>query len=536
MESLLQQLQKMNQFISAPCGGNGKCGKCAVRFKKGATEITARDREVFTEEQLKLGWRLACLSYPKEEYEIEIPDAEEKIFAQMDRTFSEQTKDGTSPKQLDGPGTFQRKSDYGIAIDIGTTTLAAVLVDLNTGKTVSAATGINHQRIYGSDVLSRIRASVDGRRFEMQRCIRQDLRKLIGELWTENIKKIVIAGNTTMCHLLRGFPCDRLGVAPFVPVDIGMMKGSAGELLGLKEFTAEVTILPGISAFIGADIASGAALLGMEATESYKLLLDIGTNGEMVLGKKDHLFAASTSAGPAFEGGNISCGMASIPGAISHVVIDEMEKAHVDVIGTQDLEKDDVSGEKAACGDHHSISGDGIYGSGMSGHEISGAGISESGICGSGMIDLYAEFLRHGIVDEYGTYIDEYFENGYFLTDTVKFTQGDIRELQMAKAAIRAGIEILLQKAGINASQVESCYLAGGFGSQMDVRNAVRIGLIPPELNEKTIAAGNTSLEGAKQYLLGRLTDAQLEKLIEDTKEVNLANEKEFEELYLQHM
>lgn len=508
MESLLQQLQKMNQFISAPCGGNGKCGKCAVRFKKGATEITARDREVFTEEQLKLGWRLACLSYPKEEYEIEIPDAEEKIFAQMDRTFSEQTKDGTSPKQLDGPGTFQRKSDYGIAIDIGTTTLAAVLVDLNTGKTVSAATGINHQRIYGSDVLSRIRASVDGRRFEMQRCIRQDLRKLIGELWTENIKKIVIAGNTTMCHLLRGFPCDRLGVAPFVPVDIGMMKGSAGELLGLKEFTAEVTILPGISAFIGADIASGAALLGMEATESYKLLLDIGTNGEMVLGKKDHLFAASTSAGPAFEGGNISCGMASIPGAISHVVIDEKKKAHVDVI----------------CG------------LGMSGHEISGAGISGSGICGSGMIDLYAEFLRHGIVDEYGTYIDEYFENGYFLTDTVKFTQGDIRELQMAKAAIRAGIEILLQKAGINASQVENCYLAGGFGSQMDVRNAVKIGLIPPELNDKTVAAGNTALEGAKQYLLGRLTDPQLKKLIEDTKEVNLANEKEFEELYLQHM
>ena len=498
----------MNQFISAPCGGNGKCGKCAVRFKKGATEITARDREVFTEEQLKLGWRLACLSYPKEEYEIEIPDAEEKIFAQMDRTFSEQTKDGTSPKQLDGPGTFQRKSDYGIAIDIGTTTLAAVLVDLNTGKTVSAATGINHQRIYGSDVLSRIRASVDGRRFEMQRCIRQDLRKLIGELWTENIKKIVIAGNTTMCHLLRGFPCDRLGVAPFVPVDIGMMKGSAGELLGLKEFTAEVTILPGISAFIGADIASGAALLGMEATESYKLLLDIGTNGEMVLGKKDHLFAASTSAGPAFEGGNISCGMASIPGAISHVVIDEKKKAHVDVI----------------CG------------LGMSGHEISGAGISGSGICGSGMIDLYAEFLRHGIVDEYGTYIDEYFENGYFLTDTVKFTQGDIRELQMAKAAIRAGIEILLQKAGINASQVENCYLAGGFGSQMDVRNAVKIGLIPPELNDKTVAAGNTALEGAKQYLLGRLTDPQLKKLIEDTKEVNLANEKEFEELYLQHM
>lgn len=516
MESLLQQLQKMDRFISAPCGGNGKCGKCAVRFKKGATEITAKDREVFTEEQLESGWRLACLSYPEDGYEIELPGAEEQIFTQMDRTFSEQTKDGISSKQSDDPGDFQRKSDYGIAIDIGTTTLAAVLVDLNTGKTVSAATGINHQRIYGSDVLSRIRASVDGRRFEMQRCIRQDLRKLIGELWTENIKKIVIAGNTTMCHLLRGFPCDRLGVAPFVPVDIGMMKGSAVELLGLKEFTAEVTILPGISAFVGADIASGAALLGMEASESYKLLLDIGTNGEMVLGKKEHLFAASTSAGPAFEGGNISCGMASIPGAISHVVIDEKKKAHVDVIGARDFGEDDPSGGNAVRQNRQSISGDGI--------------------CGSGMIDLYAEFMSHGMVDEYGTYVDEYFENGYFLTDTVKFTQSDIRELQMAKAAIRAGIEILLQKAGINASQVESCYLAGGFGSQMDVRNAVRIGLIPPELNEKTIAAGNTSLEGAKQYLLGRLTDAQLEKLIEDTKEVNLANEKEFEELYLRYM
>ena len=519
MESLLKQLQKMDQFISAPCGGNGKCGKCAVRFKKGATEITAKDREVFTEEQLKLGWRLACLSYPEDGYEVDLPGAEEQIFAQMDRTFSEQTKDGISLKQPDDPGDFQRKSDYGIAIDIGTTTLAAILVDLSTGKTVSAASGINHQRIYGADVLSRIRVSVDGRRFEMQRCIRQDLRKLFLEFGidtAQNVKSIVIAGNTTMCHLLRGFPCDRLGVAPFVPVDIGIMKGSVGELLGLKEFRAEVTILPGISAFVGADIASGAALLGMEESESYQLLLDIGTNGEMVLGKKEHLFAASTSAGPAFEGGNISCGMASIPGAISHVVIDEKKKAHVDVIGARDFGEDDPSGGNAASQNRQSISGDGI--------------------CGSGMIDLYAEFMRHGMVDEYGTYVDEYFENGYFLTDTVKFTQSDIRELQMAKAAIRAGIEILLQKAGINASQVESCYLAGGFGSQMDVRNAVKIGLIPPELNDKTIAAGNTALEGAKQYLLGRLTDAQLKKLIEDTKEVNLANEKDFEELYLRYM
>ena len=353
----------------------------------------------------------------------------------------------------------------------------------------------------------------------MQRCIRQDLRKLFLEFGidtAQNVKSIVIAGNTTMCHLLRGFPCDRLGVAPFVPVDIGIMKGSAGELLGLKEFRAEVTILPGISTFVGADIASGAALLGMEESESYQLLLDIGTNGEMVLGKKEHLFAASTSAGPAFEGGNISCGMASIPGAISHVVIDEKKKAHVDVIGARDFGEDDPSGGNAVRQNRQSISGDGI--------------------CGSGMIDLYAEFMRHGIVDEYGTYVDEYFENGYFLTDTVKFTQSDIRELQMAKAAIRAGIEILLQKAGINASKVESCYLAGGFGSQMDVRNAVKIGLIPPELSDKTIAAGNTALEGAKQYLLGRLTDAQLKKLVEDTKEVNLANEKEFEELYLLYM
>lgn len=532
MRSLLQQLQDEKRFVSAPCGGYGKCGKCAVRFVYGATEATVRDREIFTKEQLEDGWRLACLSYPEGDYEVELSDAEDQIVAEL----SYQKEDsGQNPaagmtaeeKRLDGQTVSSGEDEehaYGIAVDIGTTTIAGLLVDLKTGKILQAASQINHQRTYGADVLSRIQASVDGKRWEMQRCIRQDLKKLIAELtrqvqdqMQEKIKHIVIAGNTTMCHLLRGFSCEKLGVAPFIPVDIGIMKGCAKELLGFREMEAKVTILPGFSAFVGADITAGAALLGMGTTRAYTLLLDIGTNGEMVLGNKDGLYAASTSAGPAFEGGNIACGMASVSGAISHVTLDERKQAEFKVIGARPIAEERERVKENEC-------------------SYKQPSEKVLGICGSGMVDLYAELKRHAIIDAYGTYTDAYFDQGYVLTDRVKFTQKDIRELQMAKAAIRAGIEILMAKAAIRPEEIERCYLAGGFGSQIDIANAAEIGLIPQELTGKTVAAGNTALEGARQYLLGNITDGQLEALKAATKEVNLANEEAFDDFYIQYM
>ena len=415
-KNLLEMLQEKNEYISAPCNGNGICGKCIVRYKSGATEPTKQDREFLSEKQLEQGYRLACQSYPTEEYKVEIPELEEtiEVLSQWENQRTEEILKNTA----EGTAEKTENALYGICIDIGTTTLAALLVNLETEADCQTAVSVNHQRAYGSDVLSRISASNSGKKWEIQRCIRQDLQKLIRELLQkekiteQQIKRIVIAGNTTMCHLLRGFSCETLGVAPFLPVDLSWMEGSAADFLGMKELDTKVVILPVISAFVGADIMAGIAKMNMHRSEGYHLLLDIGTNGEMVLGNCRHMYVTSTSAGPAFEGGNISCGMASIPGVISHVFMEETGKAGFQVIG----ETDGENKKQQAIG-----------------------------ICGTGMIDLVYELREHQMIDEHGTYSDLYFDTGYELAEKVKFTQNDIRELQMAKAAIRAGVDILVK-------------------------------------------------------------------------------------------
>ena len=506
-KNLLEMLQEKNEYISAPCNGNGICGKCIVRYKSGATEPTKQDREFLSEKQLEQGYRLACQSYPTEEYKVEIPELEEtiEVLSQWENQRTEEILKNTA----EGTAEKTENAIYGICIDIGTTTLAALLVNLETEADCQTAVSVNHQRAYGSDVLSRISASNGGKKWEIQRCIRQDLQKLIRELLQkekiteQQIQRIVIAGNTTMCHLLRGFSCETLGVAPFLPVDLSWMEGSAADFLGMKELDTKVVILPGISAFVGADIMAGIAKMNMHRSEGYHLLLDIGTNGEMVLGNCRHMYVTSTSAGPAFEGGNISCGMASIPGVISHVFMEETGKAGFQVIG----ETDGENKKQQAIG-----------------------------ICGTGMIDLVYELREHQMIDEHGTYSDLYFDTGYKLAEKVKFTQNDIRELQMAKAAIRAGVDILVKKAGITFDEVDNCYLAGGFGTKIDIKKAAGIGLIPKELEMKTIPAGNTVLAGTKEVLLGRISKEELEKIQTMAEVINLAEENDFEELYLSYM
>lgn len=528
-KNLLEMLQEKNEYISAPCNGNGICGKCIVRYKRGATEPTRRDREVFSEKQLEDGYRLACQSHPVGAYEVELPESEETIevlseWEKQQKTDTEElteaytqtpaeakTSGGIQDKET-AEGTAEKTENaiYGICIDIGTTTLAALLVNLETEADCQTAVSVNHQRTYGSDVLSRISASNSGKKWEIQRCIRQDLQKLIRELLQkekiteQQIQRIVIAGNTTMCHLLRGFSCETLGVAPFLPVDLSWMEGSAADFLGMKELDTKVVILPGISAFVGADIMAGIAKMNMHRSEGYHLLLDIGTNGEMVLGNCRHMYVTSTSAGPAFEGGNISCGMASIPGVISHVFMEETGKAGFQMIGEADGENKKKQ--------------------------------QAIGICGTGMIDLVYELRKHQMIDEHGTYSDLYFDTGYELAGKVKFTQNDIREIQMAKAAIRAGVDILVKKAGIAFDEVDDCYLAGGFGTKIDITKAAGIGLIPKELEMKTIPVGNTVLAGTKEVLLGRISKDELEKIQTMADVINLAEENDFEELYLSYM
>ena len=303
-----------------------------------------------------------------------------------------------------------------------------------------------------------------------------------------------------MGHLLMGYDCDTLGVYPFTPVNIGFIKGTFEEILGSKGCNAEVVLLPGISTYVGGDIVSGMYAWEFDKSEEVCLLVDLGTNGEMALGNKDRILVTSTAAGPAFEGGNITWGMGSVAGAICSVKI-EGEKTAVKTI----WDKEPV------------------------------------GICGTGVVETVAELVKEEIVDEMGLMDEEYFENGFPLAKTadgedIVFTQKDVREIQLAKAAVRAGVETLLLRYGVEKEQVSKVYLAGGFGYKLDKEKAVAIGMLPEELKEKIEAVGNSSLAGAVKYLKDEKSEETLRHLVEISEEIGLSSDKDFNEFYMDAM
>lgn len=523
-KTLLELLRENGIYVDAPCNGRGNCGKCLVQYRSGAPEPAGQEKKKLTEEKLREGWRLACTSVPTEDCGVFVPGREEDMAVETGFSCGGE-KQGAVPF---GQG-------YGAVLDIGTTTLAAVLIKISTGETCGNAVSVNHQRAYGADVISRIRAANEGKGAILQSCIREDILALLEKLTAqaqiagEQITFLVIAGNTTMCHLLLGYSCEGLGKAPFTPVNISLQKKSWEEVFGNRKYPAKVTVLPGISAFVGADIVAGiysTDLCGRKqknggkqrnsgeilqrsseeqknggepenSGESCALLLDIGTNGEMALFAGGRLFVTSVAAGPAFEGGNISCGMAGVPGAISRAALFGRDRMVVKTVGNAKPE----------------------------------------GVCGSGIIDVVYELVKHRLVDENGTLRPEFFEKGYpVVKDSIYFTQEDIRQVQMAKAAIHAGIELLLQTAGVQISQVERVFLAGGFGTAIDTDKAAGIGLLPMELRRKVTAVGNSALAGAKCCLVEPEAGDEMAELAKTAQEINLALQPEFEETYLKRM
>lgn len=497
---LMEVLKENGIRLNAMCGGAGRCGKCAVRLLEGKIEISGDDRNVLSEEELQQGKRLACRAVLSENCRIEpVHEAEEEMLSlSLEKTFEGLYGD----------------SDLGIAVDIGTTTLALTLIDMEDGGIIDTYTAINPQRAFGADVITRIEAAVRGKAEELRKLISEALLKGIEELLAgsgikeENLKKICIAGNTTMLHLLMGYPAGGLGVYPFTPVSIGLEKRTLGEVLekaeGLPDELKDTAavILPGNSAFVGADIVSGLYSCGFYENEKVCALIDLGTNGEMALGNRDKLMVTSTAAGPAFEGGNIKWGVGSIRGAISSVKIDE-SGAEITTIGGSD--------------------------------EV-------TGICGTGVIETTAELLKNELLDETGVLDDEYFDEGYPLAKTAKgetitFTQKDIREIQLAKSAIRAGFETMLLNYGAKYEDIDRLYIAGGFGYYLDVSKAAAIGMIPEELLDRCEAAGNTSLSGAVKFLTaGAAAEKIVSSLAEDSEEISLSADKNFNELYMEYM
>lgn len=514
--SLLSGLQQAGREILAPCGGSGRCGKCKVQVVEGELSITTQDRAVFSKEELDSGWRLACGAIPTDDLTIRLGwKSEQNMEVQSEFTgnmdfariaITDNATDNIRSNMQDGKSQSHFKDCYGIAIDIGTTTIAAQLVNLSSGQILGTQTALNNQRAYGADVISRILAATRGKDRAMTASIRQDLSNLMEQLCMDNfvkmeqITKVVIAGNTTMIHLLMEYPCDGLGRVPFTPYEIGTIHVLSQDLFSDDRLKAEVWICPGISAFVGADITSGMCALMMGKSEEICLLVDLGTNGEMALGNKDKLLVTSTAAGPAFEGGNITYGIGSIPGAICNA---ELENDKLVIKTIQD--------EKP------------------------------TGICGTGVIEIVAALVKRRVIDETGLLDDMWFEDGYPVAigcngEHIVLTQEDIREIQLAKAAVRGGIETLLYRYGITAEQVDRVYIAGGFGYALDYEKAAQIGMFPTEFSGKVQAVGNSSLGGAVKILLDADAINEAEKIADLAEKVDLASDAIFQNAYIDAM
>ena len=506
-DSLLKTLQEHDIFAPAVCGGRGTCGKCSVRFIYGAVEPSEEDRKFFSKEKLEEGYRLACKAYPVRSCTVVIDERESSgFFVLTDEGTADQVcgalQDDSEGKKEDAQMQGDpAEASCGIAVDIGTTTIAMQLLELPEGRPAAVFTDINRQRAYGADVISRIEASNAGQKEELRKSICEQITAGFRRLTAgkeRKVSRMVIGGNTTMIHLLMGYSCETLGVYPFTPVDISLTHTTCRELFGIQDQEFDIMICPGVSAYVGGDITAGMYALDFDKREKPCVLVDLGTNGEMAIGCKDRIMVTSTAAGPAFEGGNIVCGTGSIPGAVCKVELDK-EKVKLETIGNEE-----------PCG-----------------------------ICGTGVIDAVYELKKEEIMDETGLMEDPYFEDGFLLSEKnggIRFYQKDVRELQLAKSAVRAGLETLISKYGITYDDIEHIYITGGFGYQMDIRKAADIGLLPAECLDKISAAGNTCLKGTIKALTDENAEERLKYLSGLASEVQLSNDKEFQEFYMEYM
>lgn len=504
-DSLLKTLQEHDLFIPAVCAGRGTCGKCGVRFLEGAVPPSDEDRKFSSEEALEKGFRLACRAYPKKACTICLGEEEgEDFFVLTEEPGQKEGNPNDSrhrSSEHSDAGNDREKDLYAAAVDIGTTTIALRLLKMPEGIPVEVFTDINRQRAYGADVISRIEASNSGKKDVLKKSIRDQLEKGLRKLMEGrkgSLRNMMIGGNSTMIHLLMGYSCEGLGVYPFTPVNISTIHTTGKELFDHWADDLDIMICPGVSTFVGGDITAGMYALDFDKQEKPCVLIDLGTNGEMAIGCRDRILVTSTAAGPAFEGGNIVCGTGSIPGAICSVELKDGETM-VQTIGDKDAR----------------------------------------GICGTGVIDTVYELKKAEIIDETGLMEEPWFAEGFLLSPDnggIRFYQKDVRELQLAKSAVRAGLETLISRYGTSYDEIAHIYIAGGFGHQMDVRKAADIGLLPEECLEKISAEGNTCLKGVEKALIDNMANDRMRNLAETAEEVQLSNDKQFQKFYMDYM
>ncbi len=475
----------LSEIVSGekPCGGHGKCGKCKVRVTGRVSEPGETELALLSGEELKNGVRLACRTYALGECEIETLRHAGKLRVVTEGEFS--------PIALDP--IFK---NYAVALDLGTTTIAAKLYD-NGGNLLSSVAMRNPQHPWGTDVISRIESALGGKARQLAASVKEAINSAVSDLaaiakiQSNEIDGLVITGNTVMLSLLTEQSMESFSHAPFAAERLfgDTVRATELELRALAT-DAFVYFPPCISAFVGADTTCALLAAGLWE-EKTAMLVDIGTNGEMVLFHDGRLTACSTAAGPAFEGVGISKGMMGVDGAI-----------------------DQVS----------------VAGGSLQAHVI-GEG-EPLGICGSGLVDAAACMLDLGAMDESG-----YLEDGRFaIKGTVSLTQKDIRMLQLAKSAICAGIMTMLESEKLSPLDVSALYIAGGFGNYLNQKSAVRIGLLPQMLVKNTKTVGNAALAGASMLLLDAGQKTKAEAIAKKASTLELSSNQVFSDYYMSGM
>jgi len=541
-ETVLEIIQKSDAELIAPCGGMKKCGKCLVKTILAKQPPGKEEKRLLGSKKINSGFRLACFIKAEDGMIVEIPKqfAKNKILTNSNLEIdSFRPAIGIKKIKTEVPNLDRQVSDfsnilqnsnmkidknnlpllkditdalssseneptiisyydiikgiehkenghfYGVAVDIGTTTMAAYLYNLDNGDYTGVVSELNNQKQFGADVISRINyaeTEKDGLA-RLNKVLVNQLNEMIDKLCenyklkNDDIYMITLAGNTTMMHFLMGLDPVNIGKLPFIPVSTEMHDFPATDLgININKF-GQALCLPSLSAYIGADIIAGLLACDLESKDDISLLIDIGTNGEIVLGNKDRMISCSTAAGPAFEGANIRYGIGGISGAIDSITIEKDSVKFTTIDNAEPI-----------------------------------------GICGSGIVDGVAQLLQNDVIEETGRFYDDdeiitspelaerIFEfegmKAFKLTDEICITQKDVREIQNAKAAIAAGISTLIKKYHIKAIDVKRIYLAGGFGNYINIESAMAIGLLPRLDPKNVIASGNTAGAGACMCLL----------------------------------
>ncbi|WP_297209578.1 MULTISPECIES: ASKHA domain-containing protein [Thermodesulfovibrio] len=568
-KSILECLQINSIFVPASCGGRGICGRCKVKILAGSVTsrsffgITDKERQngyvlacqsqplediliEIPEKLITVSSKISCQrqnlidrifkSEPSifeplvEKIKLSIkPPTVDDSMADFERLCSSMGKRlFISRNDAENLGDILRKNSwqlsfalvdneiisflreedrpYALAIDIGTTTVVAALVDLEEKRVVDHVSCYNSQISYGDDVITRIIFAEENSLGlnKLRKAVVDDINALINALSVRHgdakILYAVISGNTTMCHLFWGLNPSYIRQEPYTPVinNYPLWKASEGKL-ALKENVPVYTV-PSVAGYVGGDIVSGVLASGIYEEDEVALFIDIGTNGEVVVGNKDWLVTASTSAGPCFEGSGISCGMRATEGAIEAFSF-EGDDLNIRIIGNKE----------------------------------------PIGICGSGMIDIVAELFRKGIVNQKGRLIKEASKNVSMVDEELRFTisnncyisQSDIDNIIRAKAAIYAGISTLLHEVGILEKEIGKVYIAGGFGEFINIKNAISIGMLPNFEEDKFTFLGNTSLTGAILCLLSKKLKNKAEEIADKMTYIDLSRSKTFMDEYV---